>query len=92
MVKMGRVALNGTNLEANASKHKAICYGRLVDKEEQIEAETARPTTSCPAPRSSRTTADRTCPVAPVTNTRMVHSSMQYGVLAGCGTPAVPGQ
>ena len=41
MVKMGRVALDGTKLEANASKHKAMSYGRLVDKEEQVEAETA---------------------------------------------------
>ncbi|MFJ9714180.1 IS1182 family transposase [Streptomyces sp. NPDC101234] len=41
MVKMGRVALDGTKLKASASKHKAMSYGRLVDKEERIEAETA---------------------------------------------------
>lgn len=41
MVKMGRVALDGTKLAANASKHKAMSYGRLVDKEEQVEAELA---------------------------------------------------
>lgn len=41
MVKMGRVALDGTKLEANASKHKAMSYGRLVDKEERVEAEIA---------------------------------------------------
>ncbi|MFH8387795.1 IS1182 family transposase [Kitasatospora sp. NPDC018058] len=41
MVKMGRVALDGTKLEANASKHKAMSYGRLVDKEEKVEAEIA---------------------------------------------------
>lgn len=41
MVKMGRVALDGTKLKANASKHKAMSYGRLVDKEERIEAEIA---------------------------------------------------
>ena len=29
-VKMGRVALDGTKLEANASRHKAMSYGRLV--------------------------------------------------------------
>jgi len=39
MVKMGRVALDGTKLEANAFKHKAMSYGRLIDKEERIEAE-----------------------------------------------------
>ncbi|MGW3046381.1 IS1182 family transposase, partial [Kitasatospora sp. NPDC001159] len=41
MVKMGRVALDGTKLEANASKHKAMSYSRLIDKEEQVEAEIA---------------------------------------------------
>lgn len=41
MVKMGRVALDGTKLEANASKHRATSCGRLIDKEERIEAEIA---------------------------------------------------
>jgi hypothetical protein len=41
MVKMGRVALDGTKLEASASRHKAMSYPRLVAKEEQIEAEIA---------------------------------------------------
>ncbi|MEU6318144.1 IS1182 family transposase [Streptomyces sp. NPDC047009] len=41
MVKMGRVALDGTKLEASASKHKAMSYGRLTDKEERVEAEIA---------------------------------------------------
>jgi transposase len=41
MVKMGRVALDGTKLQANASRHKAMSHSRLVDKEEQIEAEVA---------------------------------------------------
>lgn len=41
MVKMGRVALDGTKLEANASRHKAMSYPRLVGKEEQVEAEIA---------------------------------------------------
>ncbi|MED7828855.1 transposase, partial [Streptomyces chiangmaiensis] len=41
MVKMGRVALDGTKVEANASKHKTMSYGRLVNKEERIEAEIA---------------------------------------------------
>jgi hypothetical protein len=42
MVTMGRVALDGTKLEANASKHKAMSYGRLIDEEEQVEAEIAQ--------------------------------------------------
>lgn len=41
MVRMGRVALDGTKLQANASKHKAMSYSRLVDREERIEAEIA---------------------------------------------------
>jgi transposase len=41
MVKMGRVAIDGTKLRANASKHKAMSYTRLVDKEQAVEAEIA---------------------------------------------------
>jgi transposase len=41
MVRMGRVALDGTKLRANASRHKAMSYARLVDKEQQVEAEIA---------------------------------------------------
>lgn len=41
MVRMGRVALDGTKLEANASKHKAMSYARLVEKEERVETEIA---------------------------------------------------
>jgi hypothetical protein len=41
MVRMGRVALDGTKLEANASKHKAMSYARLIDREQQVEAEIA---------------------------------------------------
>ena len=42
MVKMGRVALDGTKLEANASKHKAMSYSRLIEREQQVEAEIAQ--------------------------------------------------
>jgi transposase len=41
MVKLGRVALDGTKLHANASRHKAMSHQRLVTKEEQLEAEIA---------------------------------------------------
>jgi transposase len=41
MVKLGRVALDGTKLQANASRHKAMSHSRLVAKEEQVEAEVA---------------------------------------------------
>ena len=39
VVKLGRVSLDGTKVKANASKHKAMSYGRMVAKEEQIEKE-----------------------------------------------------
>jgi transposase len=36
---LGRVALDSTKVKANASKHKAMSYGRLRDKEQQLQAE-----------------------------------------------------
>jgi len=39
LVKLGRVALDGTKLKANASKHKAMSYGRMVKREAELEAE-----------------------------------------------------
>jgi len=30
LVKLGRVALDGTKVKANASKHKALSYGRML--------------------------------------------------------------
>jgi transposase len=33
LVKLGHVALDGTKVKANASKHKAMSYGRMVEKE-----------------------------------------------------------
>src|SRR5512132_2295765 len=38
-MKLGRVALDGTKVKANASKHKAMSYDRLQEKERQIRAE-----------------------------------------------------
>jgi transposase len=38
-MKLGRVALDGTKVKANASKHKAMSYDRLKEKERQIRAE-----------------------------------------------------
>lgn len=39
LVKLGHVAIDGTKLRANASKHKAMSYGRMCEKEEQLTAE-----------------------------------------------------
>ncbi len=39
LVKLGRVAVDGTKIRANASKHKAMSYGRMVKKEPELERE-----------------------------------------------------
>jgi len=39
LVKLGFVALDGTKVKANASKHKAMSYGRMVKKEQQLARE-----------------------------------------------------
>jgi transposase len=38
-VKVGRVSLDGTKVKANASKHKAMSYGRMKDKQQQLQQE-----------------------------------------------------
>ena len=42
LVKLGHVALDGTKLKANASKHKAMSYGRMVKKEKELKEEVKR--------------------------------------------------
>jgi transposase len=39
LVKLGHVALDGTRIKANASKHKAMSYGRMEETEKKLEAE-----------------------------------------------------
>jgi transposase/signal recognition particle subunit SEC65 len=39
LVKLGHVCLDGTRVKANASKHKAMSYGRMKAEEERLEAE-----------------------------------------------------
>jgi transposase len=39
MVNLGHVALDGTKLKANTSKHKAMSYGRMKQEEERLERE-----------------------------------------------------
>ena len=41
LVKFGHVALDGTKIKANASKHKAMSYGRMRGAEEKLAAEVA---------------------------------------------------
>jgi hypothetical protein len=42
LVKLGHVALDGTKVKANASKHKAMSYERMCAKEKELEEEVAR--------------------------------------------------
>lgn len=42
LVKLGHVALDGTKIKANASKHKAMSYERMCAKEQALEDEVAR--------------------------------------------------
>ena len=41
LVKLGHVALDGTKVKANASKHKAMSYHRMKEKAAQLAAEVA---------------------------------------------------
>jgi len=38
-LKLGRVSLDGTKVKANASKHKAMSYGRMQDKQKELKEE-----------------------------------------------------
>jgi len=42
LVKLGHVALDGTKVKANASKHKAMSYEHMQKKTDELEAEIAR--------------------------------------------------
>ena len=42
LVKLGHVALDGTKVKANASKHKAMSYGRMAAAEQKLEEEVQR--------------------------------------------------
>lgn len=39
MVKLGTIALDGTKVKANASKHKAMSYGRMKEQEQKLKHE-----------------------------------------------------
>src|SRR5580658_1256945 len=38
-IKLGKISLDGTKMKANASKHKAMSYGRMKEKQEQLKEE-----------------------------------------------------
>lgn len=39
LVKLGQVAIDGTKIKANASKHAAMSYGRMAKEEQRLRAE-----------------------------------------------------
>jgi hypothetical protein len=41
LVKLGHVALDGTKIKANASKHKAMSYERMKKRKAELKAEVA---------------------------------------------------
>jgi len=41
LVKLGHVAIDGTKVQANASKHKAMSYERMTEKEAELRKEVA---------------------------------------------------
>ena len=42
LVKLGHVALDGTKIKANASKHRAMSYARMEERAAELEAEVGR--------------------------------------------------
>lgn len=42
LAKLGHVAIDGTKVRANASKHKAMSYARMVEEEARLKAEVRR--------------------------------------------------
>jgi transposase len=38
-IRLGKISLDGTKVKANASKHKAMSYSRMKEKEEQLQLE-----------------------------------------------------
>jgi transposase len=42
LVKLGHVALDGTKIKANASRHKAMSYGRMIKDEKRLTEEIKR--------------------------------------------------
>src|SRR5206468_4081544 len=42
LARLGHVSLDGTKVRANASKHKAMSYGRMLSKERSLQEEVER--------------------------------------------------
>lgn len=39
MKRLGHIALDGSKVQANASRHKAMSYGRMKEQESRLSAE-----------------------------------------------------
>jgi len=74
LVKLGHVALDGTKIRANASKHKAMSYERMAKRAAELEAEwragwtLRRRRTRAKTPRSGGTRAARKCRIGSPTS------------------------
>jgi transposase len=55
LVKLGHVALDGTKIKANASKHKAMSYERMKKREAELQAEVDRWLVAAEAADAKRT-------------------------------------
>ena len=79
MVSLGHVALDGTKVKANASKHKAMSHERMLRAEKQLAQEinalmrkaeilvaVRLPRSGCPGGSALRQGQPRQCGVAPV--------------------------
>ncbi len=47
LVKLAMVAIDGTKIKANASKHKALSYGRMPEREERLRREVEQYLNEC---------------------------------------------
>ena len=62
LVKLGHVALDGTQIKANASKHKAMSYERMSKREAELQAEERnRKGTRCVSDLCSSASLDAAC-------------------------------
>ena len=74
LVKLGHVALDGTKIKANASKHKAMSYERMKKREAELKAEVARMLAAAEAAdseedeTSAKTSAATRCRIGPATS------------------------
>jgi transposase len=71
LVKLGHIALDGTKIKANASKHKAMSYERMKKREAELKAEVARMLAAAEAADaeedglSAKTNAATSCRIGP---------------------------